>query len=412
MRELRTRGIRLWCSTGGSDEDTPMGRFMTDLRLRFGALHREQIADRTKMNRDQRLREGYWSGHAPTGYVFVDENGAGSRRVLVPDPETAPKVKALFTLMADGVSQKKAAQQLGLNEPTVIWQRSNPLYIGLVYKHHANLDALLHTSHATLRALADSPDVAWIYPGQHEGLIEPEVWDSVQRQRRQRTTRYGLSGAIRCGSCGKKAWILQREGRRSPRFRCRCGWEKSYRIIEATILQALVWVTESDAFAAEMAKAARDYEDDKEPEVIAAVRAERRTVSQKLERALDALLDAPTITDSLRGRIETLQEQKAALDTQLGTLVADHEQRRSLRSWRAAQATLTEIPMRKLWEVTTPAEQRALLPAVFSSILADKDGMCFQLRGMEVEFKTKWITPGPDGGDKQVAGPGIEPGTP
>jgi len=113
----------------------------------------------------------------------------------------------------------------------------------------------------------------------------------------------------------------------------------------------------------------------------------------------------------LGGRV-ALREQKAALDAQLGTLVADHEQRRSLRNWRAAQATLAEIPMRRLWDVTTPAEQRALLPAVLSSILADKDGMCFQLRGMEVEFKTKWITPGPDEGDKQVAGPGIEPGTP
>ncbi len=52
MKELRSRGIRLWVSTGGSDEDTPMGRFMTDLRLRFGALYREQVAEKTKENRD------------------------------------------------------------------------------------------------------------------------------------------------------------------------------------------------------------------------------------------------------------------------------------------------------------------------------------------------------------------------
>ena len=55
--------------------------------------------------------------------------------MLVPDPETAETVQQLFGMMADGVSQKRAAQELGLNATTVLWWRYNPLYIGLVYKY-------------------------------------------------------------------------------------------------------------------------------------------------------------------------------------------------------------------------------------------------------------------------------------
>lgn len=53
--------------------------------------------------------------------------------------------------------------------------------------------------------------------------------------------------------------------------------------------------------------------------------------------------------------------------------------------------------------MATPAEQRALLPDVFSSIVADHDGMTFTVRDLDMEFGLGWATP--DGGGSQVAGP-------
>ena len=197
MKELRSRGIRLWVSTGGSDEDTPMGRFMTDLRLRFGALYREQVAEKSKENRDHRLREGLWVNHAPTGYKFVFENGEGSRRLLVPDPETAETVRELFRLMADGTSQKQAARELGLNTTTVLWWRDNPLYIGLVYKHRKNIDALPDRSHFALWALALDPDCDFLYPGKHEPIIDAETWDQLQARHVPGGTRAGRGPSAR-----------------------------------------------------------------------------------------------------------------------------------------------------------------------------------------------------------------------
>ena len=210
MHELRTRSVKLWCSTGGADEDTPMGRFMTDLRMRFGALYREQIADRTKMNRDHRLRDGYWSGHAPTGYRYVNENGEGSKRILVPDPETAPKVKAIFRMLAEGTSQRKACALLGMNQTTVIYQKDNPLYIGLVYKLRENVEALEHRTHAALWTLAADDSVDWLYPGRQQPLVDQETWDALEMRRqvssKNKMSRvYGLSGRIRCKKCGARS---------------------------------------------------------------------------------------------------------------------------------------------------------------------------------------------------------------
>ena len=169
MGEIRQRGIRLW-GPWGEDAPTPMGRFMTDVRMRFGAFYREESSDRTKENLDHRLREGLWMNHAPAGYTFAFENGEGSRRLLVPDPQTAETVQQLFRMMADGVSQKRAAQELGLNTTTVLWWRHNPLYIGLVYKYRKNINALKDRSHFALWALAIDPGCDWLFPGRHEPL--------------------------------------------------------------------------------------------------------------------------------------------------------------------------------------------------------------------------------------------------
>lgn len=161
---------------------------LTDLRLRFGALYREQVAEKSKDNRDHRLREGLWVNHAPAGYKFVFENGEGSRRLLVPDPDTAETIRQALRLLAGGVSQKQAARELGLNTTTVLWWRCNPLYIGLVYKHRKNIDALPDLSHFALWALALDPDCDFLYPGKHEPLIDADIWDRMQARHVTRAT--------------------------------------------------------------------------------------------------------------------------------------------------------------------------------------------------------------------------------
>jgi len=419
MKELRSRGIRLWVSTGGSDEDTPMGRFMTDLRLRFGALYREQVAEKTKENRDHRLREGYWSGHPPTGYKYVFENREGSRRILVPDPEKAEMISRLFRLLAAGHSQKSAARQMGLNETTILWQRDNPLYIGLVYKIRKNIDLLPDRSYAALWALALDSGCGFLYPGKHEPLVDSETWDKMQlrharENRGQRLSeRRALSGQLRCVKCGSAVRMRRPKGERSPSIRCdACRWERSYAYAEHTIFAALALLARSPKFEKEVEAElrARDQysESNRRLADLARTRAELAT---KLDHALDAMLESAELSPALKAKATEYQRAMVELDQEIAREKASMEGRTRVSEWRSARQYLLDLDIVDIWRESTVAEQRELLNGVFSKILAGPNGLALHVRGLDLGLEMSWHRGGVSP-LMEVAGPGIEPGTP
>lgn len=398
MRELRTRGVKLWCSTGGSDEETPMGRFMTDLRFRFGALYREQVSERTKMNRDHRLKEGLWSGHPPTGYMFTDENGPGTRRLLVPDPDNAPRVKALFGMLACGESQRKACALMGTTQTTVIWQRDNPLYIGLVYKHRANVEALPVRTHAALWTLAQDETVTWLYPGRHQPLIDAATWDALELRRQaspksKMSKTHGLSGRFRCASCGGVIRIATNQGKRHPSLRCdRCKWERSYRYGENAVLAALAILTDSPEFEQAVEDELRKRETPPEDTRLAALISERTKVSKQLERALDVILAGDELADALRERAVGLRTRREELDRQIDQAKAAIASRPStVVSWRLTKKQLVSRPIAEVWGKATPQEQRDLLMQVFSRITVTPVRLTFVVRGLDMAFELPWL---------------------
>lgn len=407
MWELRRRGVRLWCSTGGADEETPMGRFMTDLRLRFGALYREQVSERTKMNRDQRLREGLWSGHPPTGYMYVDENGPGSRRLLVPDPANAPRIQAIFRMLAEGYSQRKACAELGITQTSVIWQRGNPLYIGLVYKNRENMEALPERTYAILWSLAKDPAVDWLYPGRHEPLVDEVTWDALELRRqaspKNRVSRvYGLSGRFRCAKCGGVLRISRKQGKRNDALRCdRCRWERSYRYAEEAVLAALEVITGSPEFEAAV-EAELAKEETPAPDRLGGLRSERARVGKQLDRALDLLMDSDEISVSIRQRAVAIKTRRDALDREIAEeAMAVAARPSTVAEWRLTKERLLRLPIGALWTEATAEEQRDLLAGVFSQIRATPEELTFAVRGLGVAFTLPWHVY-----HREVAGPG------
>ncbi len=413
MWELRSRGVKLWCSTGGSDEETPMGRFMTDLRLRFGALYREQVSDRTKRNRDQRLKSGLWSGHAPTGYIYADEDGPGSKRLLVPDPQAADKVRAIFRALAEGKSQRQACRELGLNQTTVIYQKDNPLYIGLVYKHRQHLETTPERTYNVLWALAADEAVDWIYPGRHEALVDAGTWDAVELRRQSSpknrvSTTYGLSGRFRCAECGGALRISRKQGKRNHSLRCeRCKWERSYGYAEQAVFAAMTVITESKEFeAAVEAELTKDHP--AAPDRVAQLRAEKTRVDRKLDRALDLLMEDDDLSGGLRKRAVAIKAQSDGLEREIVKEAAKLPARPStVAEWRFTKARLLSLPIEDVWREATAEEQRELLAGVFSAIRATPREITFEVRGLGVAFSLPWHV-----AHQEVAGPGFEPGTP
>jgi DNA invertase Pin-like site-specific DNA recombinase len=405
MEELRKRGIVL---TGpwGREEGTPMGRFITDTRMRFGAFYREEIGETTKRTRDFRLREGLWSGHAPTGYRYVFEHGEHSRRLLVPDPDRAPQIQGIFRKLAEGHSQKAACHLLGVNEATWIWQRDNPLYIGLVYKHRENIDALAVRTYDTLWSLANDAEVTWVYPGRHEALVDAKTWDAVERLRQQShrhktSDRRALSGCLRCETCGGSMRLRNNHG--WPTFRCdRCRWEKSYRQAEATVLAALGLLTQSDEFeAAVEAELARPADVDRT--LLDGLLLVRCQVIRQIERGLDVMLAGDELEEVMRERVRTLKRRKDTLDREIGKEQARLASEPSLvRLWRDARHLIDLAPVSTLWENATVFEQRALVKGVFQRILASPGECAFYPTGLTIGMRLDWLHPS---GEEATTGP-------
>src|SRR5262249_38115608 len=95
--ELRQCGVSIAYVRGGSVEDSPEGRAMSNMRAVFAELEREKIRIRTARGRRAKAESGkvVGNGITPLGYRMVkDANGRASTYAI--DPATAPLVRRIF----------------------------------------------------------------------------------------------------------------------------------------------------------------------------------------------------------------------------------------------------------------------------------------------------------------------------
>ena len=184
--------------TENFDTSTPLGRAMIGILSVFAQLEREQIKERMAMGNVARASSGLWRGGsgAPIGYDYVDG------RLVVNDYETM-QVRLIFDLFLKGYTFHGIAEYLrehGYTNKYGSWKNNaiiskvlqNTTYIGMV--RYAGEE----------------------YKGQHEPIIDNEIWDDVQirmkevmrglsdHQKSPFKASKLLSGIIWCGDCGAR----------------------------------------------------------------------------------------------------------------------------------------------------------------------------------------------------------------
>ena len=325
-------------------------------------------------------------------------------------------MQELFRLIAAGVSQKKASAMTGTYPTKVLWQRDNPLYVGLVYKNRENVDSLSRSA-VTSRSglLAENPNVEWIYPGRHEALIDAATWDRMQARvagatRGRNSARLSLAGRFRC-DCGRRLRVGHNSGKRHPSLGCPvCHWERSYQFAERTVLGALSLLLHSPELeAAVEAELKAALKEDPEAQ-LAETNRRRANAVRRLDRTLESMIDAPELSQGLRAKAGALQEEVTALDREVALLKAA-TRARPVKDWRQARDDLVAQDVEELWRVATPEEQRALVAEVFSEVVAGPELVTFTVPGLPFAIRLEWQWHGMSA-DRKVAGPGLEPGTP
>jgi len=155
----------------------------------------QNLGEETVKGMTEKARAGIYPSFAPIGYLNVD--GPNGKRIIVPDPNTAPIITEMFARFSTGEYSVKRLAAAFRSEG--IKPRGRTLNSSLV--------------HQVLRKgiyMGDFDFAGTTYQGAHNPLVTRECWNRVQElldARAENKTRkvkhdFAFSGLIHCGHCG------------------------------------------------------------------------------------------------------------------------------------------------------------------------------------------------------------------
>lgn len=230
-------GIRYIAINDGVDTDKGVDESLA-IRDLFNEWHARDTSKKIKAVKMAAAKRGERIGSKPPYGYQKDPNDP---KRIIPNEDTAPIVRRIFTLCASGLGPSKIARIL--REEKIItpamyeYQQSGALHTYL------NVDKPYAWSGRTVSGILEheeyigttvncrgyipsfkskkqrkNPPENWLrFENTHEPLIDRETWDIVQRVRRgkRRPNKMGeqdmLSGLVECETCGTKHYL------------CRCG---------------------------------------------------------------------------------------------------------------------------------------------------------------------------------------------
>jgi site-specific DNA recombinase len=172
---------------------TSAGRMMLNILMTFAQYEREVIAERIRDKKAATRRKGKWDGGVlPYGYRLEDHR-------LVERPDEAATARRIFARYLQIQSPKTIAMELNaegtLRRTGKPW---TPRQIGDMLRNVTYIGKVNYKGK--------------IYEGEHEGLVDQETWDAVQRYMdgnipvgslgRTLDSEAPLKGILRCGRCG------------------------------------------------------------------------------------------------------------------------------------------------------------------------------------------------------------------
>ena len=334
-----------------------------------------------------KAQNGGTTGRAKLGYLNVRKDFDGRLvNTIDIDPERAPLIRWAFEQYATGeyslAGLTGALERQGLTtRQTSRWpQRS---------LSRSQLAAILRDPYYIGKVTFKGE----IYPGRHEALISPELFERVQRvldvrqHRNQRDCRHShfLRGLMQCGRCyeaGRNSQLIysrpvNRAGRVYEYYTCtnRAGCGLPHLPV-AEIEDALAREVAALSIPVEEVAALRqrvadslEHHQATEQETRRRLKKELGRLDVKEERLLDLAADGGLVGKKLRKRLRDLQTRRAVVRQQLE---CTDEQLRREADTVLAYLDLLADPGR-FYELASPVVKRKLLTAFYAQIWLDDD---------------------------------------
>ena len=330
------------------------------LKGTMNAMFLKELADKTRRGLRGRVELGKSGGGVSFGYRIVRtfKDGAvstGEREIV---PEEADTIRQIFKQYAAGVSPKQIAKDLnreGLRGPRgALWSSStihgnpkrgtgilhNELYIGRMVWNKLRY---LKDPDTGKRVSRQNPPSEWVItqvPALR--IVDDELWQAVQARyagvQKKWTAaepgkrfnqfvrpKYLFTGLTKCGECGAGFVVYYRDrlgcfGTRE-RGTCTNKLTISRQEVEARVLAALQEKLLRKDFFEEFCREFTKEMNRLRMEQRASLSGARREldrVKRDIEKVIDAIVQGYA-SPELKARNDSLQERKAALQTQLET---------------------------------------------------------------------------------------------
>ena len=183
-----------------------MGRLTLNILLSFAQFEREIIGERIRDKLAAQCRRGQWTGGYPVLGYDVDRSERTPK--LVVNPEEATKVRRIFSLYLELKNLMPVVEELDKRGwKNKLWYSKKGLPKGGRSFDKCSVHALL-TNPIYCGKIKHKTE---LYQGQHQAIIDDEIFERVQAQLRENSfnrgnrlpSKYGglLKGLIRCPNC-------------------------------------------------------------------------------------------------------------------------------------------------------------------------------------------------------------------
>ena len=172
-------------------------KFVFGIKALMAKQYVDNLSEETRKGMREKAEQGIWPSFAPLGYR--NSGGSNGKRVIEPNPETAPTVEWIFEQYATGDYSLKEITKAAKDRGLTFRKSRQPVP--------------RTTIHRMLRNPIYAGEFVWggrRYVGGHEPLISRELWECVQDvldgRNRHKTKKmkheFTYSGLITCGHCG------------------------------------------------------------------------------------------------------------------------------------------------------------------------------------------------------------------
>lgn len=406
--------VHLHTPTGEMILSDPQTNLMLGIMSEFSQYDNLIRAERFRLGKLQKIREGGWKGGPPPyGYDLVDSR-------LQVNAHESPWVLKIYQMYGDGYTVNEIRDELMKN--AVMTRRDNAIW------SLGSISALLKNTHY---------DGYWYYTDKISEqtirvecprIVPPNLIQKVKASWEKRRYKksgnqrsktsvtkytYLLSKILKCGECGSYYYGNYRKNRTSNYYHCGnksnkyrdkilddhviCGSKRSVRI---DTTERVVW-----DLVKEVIGSSHLYKETIKNAVLGSQRTleksnvDRKKVSQRVDKLnseaqkiTDTIVDLTTkylLSDSrdLKRVIKQLEEKRNDIEAEIQTLQNDLQNEENQNKW---------VDWLKVWkdrvgdlETLSPEERHSFLKGIVSEVVIHGSGT--QKHHLEVTFEFPWV---------------------